>query len=181
MSTIWKGLINPQLRFHDIFQFLQIIKGPPGNPGPKGPPVSFNIWEHTSYVLLYPHRERREILVPRVKMVKTVLLESLEMMVPLETQDPKDHLVIKAGMQLSEIVVVALHSVLSKASKVVLVNQVMPAHPVGLVAQVLLVNLVGAFLVNLESLEKTVSQVMTESMEDLVSQESLEKLEILLA
>jgi len=131
------------------------------------------------YLLLrYSHRERREILVPRVKMVKMVLLENLETMVPLETQDLKAHLGIKAEMQLSKTVVVAPHSVLSKVSKVILVNKVMLECLVGQVAQVLPVNLVGAFLVNPESLVKMVNQVMMELMENLVSQEILEDLEM---
>ena len=142
--------------------------------------MSFNIMlRHLKVYLLY--RGRKEILVAKVKMVKTVLLESQEMTVPLETQDLKDHLVIKAGMQLSKTVVVAHHSMPPKAFRAVLVNQASVADPAGPVSEVLLVNLVGAFLVNLESLEKMVNQVMMESMEDLVSQESLEKLEMLLA
>ena len=81
---------------------------------------------------------------------------------PPETQDLKDHLVIKAGMRLSKTVVVAPHSVLLKAKRVVLVNRAILADLAVLVSLVLLVNLEGAFLVNLESLEKTVNQVMME-------------------
>ena len=121
------------------------------------------------------------MMVPKVKMVKMVILESLEMMVPLGTQDLKDHVVIKVVMQLSEIVVVVHHPVLQKASKVDLVNQAILANLAILALKVLLVNLVDAFLVIVENLEMMVSQVMMESMANLVNQVSLEDLEMLLA
>ena len=116
--------------------------------------------------------------VSKVEMVKMVLLEYLEMMVPLESQDLKDHLVIKVVMQLSGVVVDAHHPVPSKASQVAPVNQAILAHPVGLAVQVLVVNLVDAFLVIVEHLEGMVNQVMMESMVNLVNQVNLEALEI---
>ena len=141
--------------------FVQIIKGPSGDPGPEGPPVSFNIMlRYLKIYLLY--RGRKEILVAKAKMVKMVLPESQEMTALLETQGLKDRPVIKAGMQLSETAVAVPHSMLPKVSRVFLVSQASVADPAGPVAQVLPVNLVGAFLVNLESLEKMVNQVMME-------------------
>ena len=118
------------------------------------------------------------MMVSKVETVKMVLLEYLEMMVPLETQDLKDHLVIKVVMQLSGIVVDAHHPVPSKAPQVAAVNQAILAHPVGLAVQVLVVNLVDAFLVIVEHLERMVNQVMMESMVNLVNQVNLEALEI---
>ena len=42
MSTIWKGLFKVlNLYVKSFFDFIQIVKGPRGDPGPKGPPVSF--------------------------------------------------------------------------------------------------------------------------------------------
>ena len=121
------------------------------------------------------------MMVPKVKMVKMVILGSLEMMVPLGTQDLKDHVVIKVVMQLSEIVVVVHHLVLQKASKVDPVNQAILANLAILALKVLQVNLVDAFLVIVEILEMMVSQVMMESMANLVNQVSLEDPEMLLA
>ena len=46
------------------------------------------------------YRERRVMLVPEVTMVQMAFLENPEMMVPLESQDFQDQLVIKAMMQL---------------------------------------------------------------------------------
>ena len=119
--------------------------------------------------------------MPKVILVQMVLLESLEMMVLLEIQDLKDHLVIKVVMQLSKIVIDVHHTVLPKVSKVVLVNQAILAYLASLVNQVLLVILVDVFLVILESLEKMVSLVMMELMANLVNQVNLEVLEMPLA
>ena len=124
------------------------------------------------------YREGKELPVPKVMMVKMALLESLDKMVLLENQDLKDHLVIKAVMQLSKIVDDAHHSVPLKAFKVVLVSLVILAYLASLAGQVLVVNLVDAFLVNLENLEKMVNQVMMEPMVNLVNQVSLEVLEM---
>ena len=126
-------------------------------------------------------RERKERLVARVRMVLMVLLESPEKMVPLVTQDVRDHLVIKAVMQLSEIAVDAHQAVLPKASKVVPVNQESLVYLATLAQKVPVVNLVGVFLVTVESLEKMVNQAMMELMVNLVNQVSLEDLEMLLA
>ena len=121
------------------------------------------------------------ILVPKAGMVQMVLLESLEMMVLLETQDLKDHLVIKAVMPLSEIAVDAHQAVPLKVTKVVPVNKEILVCLAGLADQVLLVKTVGVFLVIVESLEKMVNQVMMEPMVNLVNQVNLEDLEMLLA
>ena len=126
-------------------------------------------------------RERKERLVARVRMVLMVLLESPEKMVPLVTQDVRDHLVIKAVMQLSEIAVDAHQAVLPKASKVVPVNQESLVYLATLAQKVPVGNLVGVFLVTVESLEKMVNQAMMELMVNLVNQVSLEDLEMLLA
>ena len=126
-------------------------------------------------------RERKERLVAKVGMVLMVLLESLEKMVPLETQDVRDHLVIKAVMQLSEIAVDAHQAVPPKVSKVVLVNQESLVYLATLAQKVPVVNLVGVFLVAVESLEKMVNQAMMELMVNLVNQVSLEDLGMLLA
>ena len=120
-------------------------------------------------------------LVPKAGMVQMVLLESLEMMVLLETQDLKDHLVIKAVMPLSEIAVDAHQAVPLKVTKVVPVNKEILVCLAGLANQVLLVKTVGVFLVIVESLEKMVNQVMMEPMVNLVNQVNLEDLEMLLA
>ena len=126
-------------------------------------------------------RERKERLVARVRMVLMVLLESPEKMVPLVTQDVRDHLVIKAVMQLSEIAVDAHQAVLPKASKVVPVNQESLVYLATLAQKVPVGNPVGVFLVTVESLEKMVNQAMMELMVNLVNQVSLEDLEMLLA
>ena len=126
-------------------------------------------------------RERKERLVARVRMVLMVLLESPEKMVPLVTQDVRDHLVIKAVMQLSEIAVDAHQAVLPKASKVVPVNRESLVYLATLAQKVPVENLVGVFLVTVESLEKMVNQAMMELMVNLVNQVSLEDLGMLLA
>ena len=126
------------------------------------------------------HRERRVLLVPKAGMVQMVLLENLEMMVPLETQDLKDQLVIKAMMQISKIAVDVHHPVPPKAFKVVQVNKEILVYLADLADQVPLVNLVDAFLVIKESLVKMVNQVMMESMVSLVNQVTLVDLEMLL-
>ena len=120
-------------------------------------------------------------MVPEVKMVKMVLLESQEMMVSLEIQDLKDQLVIKVVMQLSRIAAVAHHPVPAKVSQDHLAHLVILAYLVDLAVQVLLVDLVDAFLVTVENLEKMVNQVMMESMVNLVNQVSQDYLEIMLA
>jgi len=114
-------------------------------------------------------------------MVQMALLESPEMMEPLDIQDLKDHLVKKAVLQISEIVLDVHHLVLPKAIKAVLVNQENPADPVGQVDKVLLANLVDAFMVFLENQEKMVNQVMMEPMVNLVNRVSLEDVEMPLA
>ena len=106
-------------------------------------------------------------------MVHMVFLESQEMMVPLEVQGLKDHLVIKVVMQLLKIALNAHHTVTSKVTKVlpadqeILVSRVDQAHLVGLV---------NAYPVHLEHLEVMVDQVLMESMADLVGLVSLEML-----
>ena len=120
------------------------------------------------------------ILVLQARMVQMVLLASLGMMVPLDTQDLKDHPVIKAVMQLTEIAVDAHQLVPLKVFKVLLVKQEMMVCLAGLANQVPLVNLVDAFLVIKESLVKMVNQVMMESMVSLVNQVTLVDLEMLL-
>ena len=109
-----------------------------------------------------------------------VLLENPEMMALMATQDLEDHLAITAVMQLSEIVRNAHHTLPPKDFKVLLVNQEMMVYPAGLENQVLLVNLVDAFLEHLEHLEEMVNQVMMEQMAYPVDQASLEAQEMLL-
>ena len=121
------------------------------------------------------------ILVPKARMVQMVLLESLEMMVPLETQDAQDHLVKKAVMRLSKTAVDAHQLVPLKAPKAVPVNQEILVNLASVAHQVLKVNPVGVFLVIAESLEKMVNQVMMEPMVNLVNQVNLEDLEMMLA
>lgn len=108
-----------------------------------------------------------------------VHLESLEMMVLLDIQDPKDHLVKKAILQLSMIAVDVHHIIPQKAILVVLVNQEILEDLACLVHQVILVNLVDVFLVFLESLEKMVNLVMMEPMVSLVDLEDLEDQEMM--
>ena len=109
-----------------------------------------------------------------------VLLDTLEKMVTLENLDLRDHLVIKAVMRLSKTAVDAHHINLLKATKVLLVNQEILVYLAGLVQQVLLVSLVSASMVIVESLEKMVNQVMMETMVNLAFQANPEDLEILL-
>ena len=117
-------------------------------------------------------------LVLKAGMVHMVLLGTLEVMVLLDSLDLKDHLVIKAMLQILEIVVDA-HPILHlKVTKVLLVNQVILVYLAGLAVQVLLVNLVDVLLVTVESLEQMVNRVMMEPMVDLVNQVSPEDLEI---
>ena len=113
-------------------------------------------------------------------MVKMVLLDTLEKMVILESLDLRDHLVIKAVMQLSKTAVDAHHINRLKVTKVLLVNQEILVYLAGLVQQVLLVSLVSASMVIVESLEKMVNQVMMETMVNLAFQANPEDLEILL-
>ena len=113
-------------------------------------------------------------------MVKMVHLDTLEMMVPLESLDLKGHLVIKAMMPLSEIAVDAHPTVLLKVTKVLLVNQEILVNLAILAHKVPVVNLVNAFLVIVENLEQMVNQVRMELMVYLVNQVNLENLEILL-
>ena len=113
-------------------------------------------------------------------MVKMVLQGTLEMMVPLESLDLRDHLVIKAVMRLSKTAVDAHHILPLKVTKVLPVNQGIVVYLVILVHQVLVVSLVNASLVILESLDEMVPQVMMEPMANLVNQAILEDLEILL-
>ena len=112
-------------------------------------------------------------------MVKMVLQDTLEMMVPLESLDLRDHLVIKAVMRLTETAVDAHHILLLKVTKVLPVNQGIMVYLVILVHQVLVVSLVNASLVIVESLDEMVPQVMMEPMANLVNQANLEDLEIL--
>ena len=112
-------------------------------------------------------------------MVKMVLQDTLEMMAPLESLDLRDHLVIKAVMRLTETAVDAHHILLLKVTKVLPVNQGIMVYLVILVHQVLVVSLVNAFLVILESLDEMVPQVMMEPMANLVNQANQEDLEIL--
>ena len=127
------------------------------------------------------YREGRATQVPKAEMVHMVLLEIPEMLVPLETQDLKDHLVIKVVMQRLKVALHAHHTVTPKATEVVPVYQEILASPVVQAGQVLLVNLVDVYPVNPEHLEVMVDQVMMESTADLVDQVSLEDLETLLA
>ena len=113
-------------------------------------------------------------------MVKMVLQGTLEMMVPLESLDLRDHLVIKAVMRLSKTAVDAHHILPLKVTKVLPVNQGIVVYLVILVHQVLVVSLVNASVVILESLDEMVPQVMMEPMANLVNQANLEDLEILL-
>ena len=117
-------------------------------------------------------------LAPKVKMVHQALQDVLEMMVPLENLDQKDHLVIKAMVQLSKIVADAHHILHLKVIRVLSVNQEILVYLADLVNQVLLVNLVSAFLVTVERVEKLVNQAVMELMVDLVNQVSLEDLEM---
>ena len=109
-----------------------------------------------------------------------VHLDTLEKMVLLENLDLRDHLVIKAVMQPSKTAVDAHHIVPLKVTKVLLVNQEILVYLAGLVQQVLLVSLVSASMVIVESLEKMVNQVMMETMVNLAFQANPEDLEILL-
>ena len=118
-------------------------------------------------------------LDPKVNKVHMVLLERLEMMVLLDTQDLKDHLVKRVMMQLSMIADDAHLTIHPKAIQVVQVNQEILADLASLVHQVTPVSLVNVFLVFLGILEKMVSLVMMELMVNLVSQVSLEDLEML--
>ena len=114
-------------------------------------------------------------------MVKTVLLENQELMVTLDSQEFQDDKVKRVVEQLSRIVPVAHHPVPPKASKVPPVHHAIVANLVDLALQVLLVNLVDAFLVTVENLEMMVHQVMMDSMANLVNQVSPGELEIMLA
>ena len=121
------------------------------------------------------------MLVPKANKDLMVLLESLEMMVPLEIQDDRDHQVIMVVMPLSKIALDAHQPVPPKAIKALLVKKETLVTVAIVVDQVLLVSLVDVFLVNLESLEKMVNQVTMESMVNLVKKVRMENLEMMLA
>ena len=108
------------------------------------------------------YREGRVTQVAKGEMVQMVLQEVLGMMVPLVTQVLKDRLVIKVVMQLLKIALNAHHTVTSKATEVVPVHQGILASLAGQANQVLVVNLVDAFLDRPDLLEEMVSQVMME-------------------
>ena len=127
------------------------------------------------------YRESKVLQVQKVKMVQMAHPESLEMMVPPEIQVLKDHKVTKADLQLSKIVPDAHQVLPRRVSKVVPVNQEIPANPAILVQWDLAVNLVDAFLVIKEIPEQMVSQVMMEQMVRLVIQVHLEILVIMFA
>ncbi len=127
------------------------------------------------------YRVGRVILVLKVIPVHMALLDILEGMVPLESQDLKDHLATKAEMQLIKIAINVHPLVPLRVTKVVLVNQEMLGYLANLANQVLLVNLVDAFLVNLDHLEEMVNQVMMEWMAGQVNLAILEALEKTLA
>ena len=108
------------------------------------------------------YRVGRVTLVLKVILVHMALLDILEGMVPLESQDLKDHLAAKGVMQLLGIAINVHHIKPLRVFKVLLGNQVILGYLETLANQVLLVNPVDVFLAHLDHLEEMVSQVMME-------------------
>lgn len=117
---------------------------------------------HVAIQVLKDHMVGKVTLVLKVILAHMALLDGLELMVPMENQDPKDHLVTKAVMQPTEIVINAHHTVLPRVTKVLLVKQEILAEMAYLANQVLVVSQVNVFLEILEHLEGMVNQVMME-------------------